>query len=73
MATALSFTALLHRLNAKFGAIGKFLGLVLLILQLVSAGGTFPWETTPAPLQALHQLLPLGYVIDALRHTIYGT
>ncbi|PRZ41956.1 putative membrane protein [Antricoccus suffuscus] len=71
-AAALSFTALLHGINAKFGAIGKFIGLVLLILQLVSAGGTFPWQTIPGPLHILHQILPLGYVVDALRHTIYG-
>lgn len=72
MLTSLAFTSILHGLNARFGAIGKFLGLVLLILQLVSAGGTFPWETTPGPLHALHHVLPLGYVVDALRHAMYG-
>lgn len=70
--TALTFTAVLQGLNARFGAIGKFVGLVLLILQLVSAGGTFPWQTTPWPLHLLHEILPLGYVVDALRHTMYG-
>lgn len=72
VATALAFTSFLHGINAKFGAIGKFIGLVLLILQLVSAGGTFPWETIPGPLHVLHYVLPLGYVVDALRHTLYG-
>ena len=70
--TSMAFTAVIHGINARFGAVGKFLGLVLLILQLVSAGGTFPWETTPGPLHVLHEILPLGYVIDALRHTMYG-
>ena len=68
---SLAFTAILHALNALFGAVGKFLGLVLLVLQLVSAGGTFPWQTIPDALYPLHMLLPMGYVIDGLRHLLY--
>lgn len=70
--TGLAFTAMLHGLNALFGAVGKFLGLVLLILQLTTAGGTFPWQTTPALLHPLHLALPLSYVVDGLRHLLYG-
>lgn len=68
---SMTFTAIVHALNALFGAVGKFLGLVLLVLQLVSAGGTFPWQTLPAPLYPLHLLLPMGYVVDGLRHLLY--
>ncbi|MGM1057777.1 YhgE/Pip family protein [Saccharothrix sp. Mg75] len=67
-----AFVAVLHALNALFGAVGKFIGLVLLILQLVSAGGTFPWQTIPAPLHPLHHGLPMGYAVDGLRHLVYG-
>ena len=67
-----SFVALLHALNALLGAVGKFVGLVLLILQLVSAGGTFPWQTIPEPLYPLHYGLPMGYAVDGLRHLMYG-
>ncbi|KID28096.1 YhgE/Pip-like protein [Prauserella sp. Am3] len=70
--TSLTFTAIVHALNALFGAVGKFLGLVLLVLQLVSAGGTFPWQTLPDALQPLHMVLPMSYVIDGLRHLLYG-
>ncbi|MCR3722289.1 MULTISPECIES: YhgE/Pip family protein [Prauserella salsuginis group] len=70
--TSLTFTAIVHALNALFGAVGKFLGLVLLVLQLVSAGGTFPWQTLPDALQPLHAALPMGYVIDGLRHLLYS-
>ena len=70
--TGFAFTAMLHGLNALLGAVGKFLGLVLLVLQLTTAGGTFPWQTIPAPLQPLHIALPLGYVVDGLRHLLYG-
>ncbi|MBW4719923.1 YhgE/Pip domain-containing protein [Saccharothrix obliqua] len=67
-----TFVALLHALNALLGAVGKFIGLVLLILQLVSAGGTFPWQTIPHPLYPLHFGLPMGYAVDGLRHLMYG-
>ncbi|KAA2261620.1 YhgE/Pip domain-containing protein [Solihabitans fulvus] len=70
--TSMTFIAIIHALNALLGAVGKFLGLVLLILQLVSAGGTFPWQTIPGPLHPLHVGLPMGYVVDGLRHLIYG-
>lgn len=70
--TALAFTAVVHGLNAYFGPAGRFVALVLLVLQLTTAGGTFPWQTTPDPLHPLHALLPLSYVVDALRHLLYG-
>lgn len=69
---SVAFIGLLQGLNALFGAIGKFLGLLLLILQLVSAGGTFPWQTIPNALYPLHYVLPMTYVVDGLRHLIYG-
>ncbi|MEC3974156.1 YhgE/Pip domain-containing protein [Amycolatopsis sp. H20-H5] len=68
---SLTFTSVVHALNAFFGAVGKFLGLVLLVLQLVSAGGTFPWQTIPDALYPLHIVLPMGYAIDGFRHLLY--
>ncbi|TCK24575.1 YhgE/Pip domain-containing protein [Pseudonocardia endophytica] len=71
-AISLCFTAIVHALNAAFGAVGQFVGLVLMVLQLVSAGGTFPWQTIPGPLRPLHHALPMSYAVDGLRHLIYG-
>lgn len=70
--TSFAFTAVVHALNAAFGPKGKFIALVVLVLQLVTAGGTFPWQTTPEVLHPLHKVLPLSYVVDALRQLIYG-
>ena len=67
-----TFVAVLQALAARLGAVGKFLGLVLMVLQLVSAGGTFPWQTLPAPLQAVHHVLPMSYAIDGMRRLMYG-
>jgi len=70
--TSIAFVAILHALVARLGAVGKFLGLVLMVVQLVSAGGTFPWQTLPAPLSALHHVLPMGYAVDGIRRLMYG-
>ena len=43
-----------------------------MVVQLVSAGGTFPWQTLPAPLSALHHVLPMGYAVDGIRRLMYG-
>ena len=69
---SLTFVAILHALAARLGAVGKFLGLVFMVVQLVSAGGTFPWQTLPAPLQAVHHVVPMTYAIDGLRRLMYG-
>ncbi|WP_091228620.1 YhgE/Pip family protein [Microbacterium sp. 3J1] len=67
-----TFAAIILALNVWLGSVGQFIGLVLMVLQLVTAGGTFPWQTLPVPLAALHHVLPLGYVVDAMRQLMYG-
>ncbi|MFF2372396.1 YhgE/Pip family protein [Agromyces sp. NPDC058110] len=67
-----TYAAIILALNVWLGSVGQFLGLVLMVLQLVTAGGTFPWQTLPAPLAALHHVLPMGYVVDMMRQSMYG-
>ncbi|ANJ28322.1 YhgE/Pip domain-containing protein [Agromyces aureus] len=67
-----TYAAIILALNVWLGSVGQFLGLVLMVLQLVTAGGTFPWQTLPAPLAALHHVLPMGYVVDMMRQFMYG-
>ncbi len=67
-----TYAAIILALNVWLGSVGQFLGLVLMVLQLVTAGGTFPWQTLPPPLAALHHVMPMGYVVDALRQVMYG-
>ncbi|SFS08357.1 putative membrane protein [Agrococcus baldri] len=72
MLTVVTFAAIIVALNVWLGSVGQFLGLVLMVLQLVTAGGTFPWQTLPAPLAALHHLLPMSYAVDGIRQAMYG-
>ncbi|MDY0892021.1 YhgE/Pip domain-containing protein [Frigoribacterium sp. CFBP9030] len=67
-----TFAAIIMMLNVLLGSVGQFLGLVLMVVQLVTAGGTFPWQTLPAPLAALHFALPMSYATDGLRQVMYG-
>ncbi|MCU6479838.1 YhgE/Pip family protein [Arthrobacter sp. A2-55] len=69
---SMAFTALIQGIVALMGTPGKFVVLILLVLQLVSSGGTFPWQTTPEPLHIMHQVLPMGHVVEGMRHLIYG-
>ncbi|WP_432245596.1 YhgE/Pip family protein [Arthrobacter sp. G.S.26] len=72
LAAAMAFSALIQGVVALLGSPGKLVVLILLVLQLVSSGGTFPWQTTPQPLHVVHEILPMGYVVTGMRHLIYG-
>ncbi|MGW7547782.1 YhgE/Pip family protein [Streptomyces sp. NPDC054770] len=66
------FAAIVQWLNARFGAAGRILVLALLMLQLTSAGGTYPVQTSPGFFNAIHPFLPMSYVVAALRRLITG-
>jgi putative membrane protein len=70
--TSCCFAAIVQWLNAKFGAAGRILVLAVLMLQLTSAGGTYPVQTSPAFFNAIHPYLPMSYVVDGLRRLITG-
>ncbi|KFF58723.1 membrane protein [Cryobacterium sp. MLB-32] len=69
---ALTFAAIILALNVWLGSVGQFIGLVLMVVQLVTAGGTFPWQTLPAPLDWLHHVVPMSYAVDGIRQLMYG-
>ncbi|MBL1084725.1 YhgE/Pip domain-containing protein [Streptomyces actinomycinicus] len=66
------FAAIVQWLNARFGAAGRILVLALLMLQLTSAGGTYPVQTSPRFFNAIHPYLPMSYIVEALRRLITG-
>lgn len=72
MLISATFVAIVHLMNALLGTPGQFLALVLMVVQLVTAGGTFPWQTIPQPLHWLHDILPMSYAVDGLRQLMYG-
>ena len=61
-----------HLLRTALGTPGASVLLVLLVLQLSAAGGTYPPSLLPGFFAALHPFLPMTYLIDAFRVTISG-
>lgn len=66
------FIAVIQALCAWLGLAGQFLGLVMMVIQLVTAGGTFPWQTIPQPLHLVHHVMPMSYAVDGMRQLMYG-
>ena len=69
---SITFAAIVLALNVLLGSVGQFLGLLLMVVQLVTAGGTFPWQTLPGPLAFLHQVLPMSHAVEGVRQLMYG-
>ena len=67
---SLVFAAVMQFLTASLGTPGKFVAIVLLMLQLTSAAGTFPLETVPRFFQVINPFLPMTYVVLGLRQVI---
>ncbi|MCK8670008.1 YhgE/Pip domain-containing protein [Rhodococcus sp. HM1] len=68
-----TFLAMIQAFNAVFGeAVGRVVTLAFLMLQLVSAGGIYPVETTAKPFQYIHHFDPMSYTVTGLRQLTVG-
>ncbi|MGA3603103.1 YhgE/Pip family protein [Lysinibacillus agricola] len=68
--TSYVFLALIQMLVSIFGDPGRFMAIVILILQLTTSAGTFPLELIPEPLQVFNTLLPMTYTVQAFKTCI---
>lgn len=68
--TSLVFMTLIQFLVTLFGDPGRFIAIVILILQLTTSAGTFPLELIPKVIQPLHTLLPMTYTVQAFKAVI---
>ncbi|WP_412760148.1 YhgE/Pip family protein [Pediococcus pentosaceus] len=57
-------------LSMAFDNPGRFVAMILLMLQLGGSGGTFPMEVTNSFYNAIHPFLPLTYSILSFRQSI---
>lgn len=70
---SLTFVAATQAINALVGAaVGRVLIMALLMLQMVSAGGMYPVETTTKPFQILHRFDPMTFGVNGLRQMVLG-
>ncbi|GAA1125233.1 YhgE/Pip domain-containing protein [Citricoccus alkalitolerans] len=70
--TSVTFMAINQGLVALLGPPGRFFALMLIVLQLSAAGGTYPVQTAPAFFQAIHPWLPMTYAVESFRSLIAG-
>lgn len=69
---AANFHAVHQLCVAALGGVGRLVALVLLMLQIASAGGTYPVQTAPGIFQALSPFLPMTHAVNGLRALIAG-
>lgn len=67
---ACTFEAIMEFLIVNFNDVGKFIALILLVLQLAAAGGTFPIQTVSIGFQKLFKFLPMKYTIDLFKESL---
>lgn len=65
-----AFTAIMNFLIVNFKDIGKFVALIILVLQLAASGGTFPIETVTKGFRWLHNFLPMTYTINLFKECL---
>ena len=73
MLIAITFMSIIQCLIRNLGDIGKFLGLIVLVLQLASSGGTFPIPLIDKGFQGISSLLPMTYSIKIVKDLLIKT
>lgn len=66
------FTLLIYSLTFAFGNVGEALAVVIMVIQVAGAGGTFPKEVLPEIYQNIYKYLPFPYAMDAMREAVGG-
>ncbi len=70
---SLTFMTIIQFCIINLGDAGKFVSLLLLILQLTSCAGTFPIETQSGFFRVINKILPMTYSTQLFKEAISGT
>ncbi len=66
------FTLMMYSLTVAFGNVGEAIAVVIMVLQVAGAGGTFPIEVLPEIYQKLYVYLPFTYGLRAMKECVAG-
>ncbi|NMB83913.1 YhgE/Pip domain-containing protein [Candidatus Roizmanbacteria bacterium] len=66
------FVSIQYLLIRVLANVGRFAGIILLMLQLTSSSGTYPVETSAKFFQNISRFLPMTYAVRILREIISG-
>lgn len=70
--SSIIFILIVYTLVSIFGNVGKAISVILLVIQVAGAGGTFPVEVMPSFFKKVNPLLPFTYSISAMREAVAG-
>ncbi|WAA12038.1 YhgE/Pip domain-containing protein [Fervidibacillus halotolerans] len=68
--TSLTFMSIIQFLATMMGNPGRFIAVIMLILQLTSSAGTFPLEVVPKAIQWFNPFLPMTYSVFGFKAVI---
>ncbi|GGG23336.1 phage infection protein [Lysinibacillus alkalisoli] len=68
--TSYTYLFMIQMLVSIAGDPGRFIAIIVLILQLTTSAGTFPLELIPKPLQIFNTVLPMTYTVSAFKASI---
>lgn len=68
--TSLSFITLIQFFVTALDNPGRFIAILILILQLTTSAGTFPLELIPKVLQPINAILPMTYSVAGFKAVI---
>src|SRR5699024_7378918 len=68
--TSLTFITLIQFFVTVLDDPGRFIAIIILILQLTTSAGTFPLELIPKVLQPINLLLPMTYSVAGFKAVI---
>lgn len=72
LVAALVYSLMMYTLTVSFKDVGKAIAVVIMIVQVAGAGGTFPVELLPEFFQATNPYMPFTFCINAMRECIGG-
>lgn len=68
--TGNTFMGIIELLIICFKDVGKFIALILLVLQLAASGGTFPIQTVTKGFRWMNPFLPMTYTVNLLKESL---
>ena len=70
--SSVAFLAIVWTLVRLLGDLGKVVAVLLLIVQISAAGALLPIELSDEAFQAIHPYLPLTWVVQSFRVSLFG-
>ncbi|GEO26397.1 phage infection protein [Alicyclobacillus acidoterrestris] len=70
--TSMTFVSLIQFFVTVMDNPGRFIAIILLVLQLTSSSGTYPVILSPTFFRDIHPYLPMTYTVDGFRYIVGG-